>query len=121
MHKHLTKPRVKVETYDSGSGGDKLTLSLLNLTVIMWLRKVDPQLINIVKMEYASELRTGKQLYELMPSVAMVIPILLAKHNSTVVRCGHNDTQDHYYDDNEVMEILVRKWNSVTWKQHTWR
>ena len=46
VHKHLTKPRVKVETYDSGSGGDKLTLSLLNLTVIMWLRKVDPQLIN---------------------------------------------------------------------------
>ena len=79
--------------------------------------------VNIVKMEYALELRTGKQLYELMPSVAKVIPQMLAKHNSTVVRCGHNDTEDHYYDDEkrgdgdigEEIELLQ------TWKQHTRR
>ena len=62
VNKHLTKPNISVDNFTSGATGDSMTLTLLNVIVIMWLQKIDPRLIDAVKLEYATDLRAGTEL-----------------------------------------------------------
>ena len=55
-----------------------MNLTMMNLLVIQWLEKINPKLIDVIRVEYASDLRTSS-LYEMMPRFAKVIPQLLQK------------------------------------------
>ena len=81
VSKHLTKAGVKVEDVTAPEGGDKLTISLKNVLVIWWMDKIHDRLIDCVKLDYAQELREGKQLVELMPRIADNITNILARHD----------------------------------------
>ena len=78
---HLTKANIHVDGLSSGLNGDKMTISLMNLVVVHWLEKTSPRLIEIVKHEYATDLRNGSQLIQLMPKIASFIDSLLGRMN----------------------------------------
>ena len=78
VRRHLTKPEVKVESYNSGADGDKMNLTMMNVITVTWLEKMSPKLVDAVKVEFANDLRE-KSLYEIMPRIAAVVPQLLQK------------------------------------------
>ena len=48
---------------------DKMSISIMNLVALQWLRKSNTDLIQIVKTKYATELRSGQQLAALVPRI----------------------------------------------------
>ena len=57
-----------------------MSISLMNLVALQWLRKSHPQLIEIVRTEYSTELRRGDQLAALVPRIAPNVESLLTSH-----------------------------------------
>ena len=78
---HLTKANTSVDGVHSGVAGDKLTISHMNLITLMWLKNINPALVNIVKTEYSLELRQNTQLTELVPRISVNIDSLLARYD----------------------------------------
>ena len=63
------------------SGGDKITVSHANLVAMLWLQKIHPELLNIVRTEYSLELRENKPLASLVPRIAVNVDNLLLKYD----------------------------------------
>ena len=61
-----------------------LTISLMNMVALQWLRKTNPALINIVKTEYSTDLRANVQLAELVPRIAPNVDSLLKRYDQGV-------------------------------------
>ena len=72
---------VMVEGVSCQAGGDKISVSHANLITLMWLRKIHPELISIIKTEYSMELRDNKPLASLVPRISVNIDNLLAKYD----------------------------------------
>ena len=81
MERHLAGPKLKVENLLTGPDGDKMTVSMLDMVAQHWLMRTDPRLVNIVKIEYATDLRKGTRLCELVTQIARSIDDLLARHD----------------------------------------
>ena len=78
---------------------DSMTISLMNHVALQWLRKIDPQLINIIRTEYSVELRRGDQLSALVPTIAPNIDSLLTRHTGESVnrvKLGVGNEEDHH-------------------------
>ena len=60
----------KEELAEDNTVEDKMTISLMNMVAIQWLRKINPELIEIVKTDYSTELRSNIQLADLVPRIA---------------------------------------------------
>ena len=52
----------------------------MNMVALQWLRKTNKDLIDLVKLEYSTELQGGTQLAELVPKIATNIDSLLSRH-----------------------------------------
>ena len=76
---HLAPADAKVENI-TNSVADKMTISLLNMVALQWLRKTNPALIPIIRTEYSTELRTNTQLAHLVPRIAANIESLLLRY-----------------------------------------
>ena len=87
---------------------DKMTISLMNHVALQWLRKIDVQLIQIVKTEYSTELRSNEQLAHLVPRIAPNIDSLLSRYaaSSTVSKVTLNTA--NYENDYEETEKVWR-------------
>ena len=81
---HLLPKDIKVGGIATGAEGDKLTCSHLNLVAQIWLWKINPKLIDLVKKEYGSKLQGGKVLCELVPDIAKNIDNLLKNGDQMV-------------------------------------
>ena len=81
---HLAPAGAKVENM-TNTNADKLTISLMNIVAMTWLRKCNPDLIEIIKKEYSSELRSGEQLASLVPLIAPNIDSLVSRYTSSNV------------------------------------
>ena len=83
---------IMVEGITCPTAGDRLTVSHYNLVALMWLRKIHPELISIVRTEYSLELRDSKPLASLVPRIAVNIDNLLAKYDKiggvNRIHCG---------------------------------
>ena len=66
MKQRLAPAGVKVEQLVTTSA-DKMSVSMMNMVALQWLRKIDPSLIKIVRTEYSTELRNNIQLADLVP------------------------------------------------------
>ena len=75
----LTTAAVSVDGATVPDGGDKLTVSHMNLVALMWLRKIHPELINLVRTEYPLELRNNTSLAALVPRISVNVDSLLSK------------------------------------------
>ena len=67
--KHLAPANVKVENY-TNTAADTMSISLMNMVALQWLRKTNPALLKIVRTEYSTELRANTQLADLVPRIA---------------------------------------------------
>ena len=88
---------------------DKMTISLMNHVALQWLRKIDVQLIQTVKTEYSTELRSNEQLAHLVPRIAPNIDSLLSRYaaSSTVSKVSLNtaDYENNYEETENVRRI----------------
>jgi len=73
-----------------------MSISLMNLVALQWLRKCHPQLVNIVRTEYCTELRRGDQLAALVSKIAPNIESLLSRHAVGNVNMVKQDVEDDY-------------------------
>ena len=80
---HLAPADSKVENVTIAVD-DKMTISLMNMVALQWLRKTNPALIEIVKTEYSAELRANEQLADLVPRIAPNIDSLLRRYDQGV-------------------------------------
>ena len=80
---HLAPADSKVENVTIAVA-DKMTISLMNMVALQWLRKTNPALIEIVKTEYSTELRANEQLADLVPRIAPNIDSLLRRYDQGV-------------------------------------
>lgn len=80
---HLAPKDVKVENLVNAVP-DSMTISLMNMVALQWLRKCDPKLIDIIKIEYSTELRKDEQLAALVPRIAPNIDSLLSRYDKTI-------------------------------------
>ena len=81
---HLAPKNVKVENFTT-TEADKMSVSLMNMVALQWLRKTNSALIDIVKTEYSTELRSNVQLADLVPRIAPNIDSLLRRYDQGVV------------------------------------
>ena len=105
---HLTQANVVVDGVNSGPNGENLTISHMNLLTLMWLKNINPALINIVKTEYSLELRQNTQLSELVPRISVNIDNLLERYdqNPSVKQCN---VQLPYDDNGALVGKIQRK------------
>ena len=90
---HLAPAGVKIENISTGDQAEQMSISLMNMVALQWLRKIDPTLIRIVKTEYSTELRENTQLAELVPRIATNVDSLLERYNSNSNNCNAINTQ----------------------------
>ena len=96
---HLAPANVKVEHLQNNVP-DTMSISLMNMVALQWLRKCNPALISIVKTEYSTELRDNVQLAALVPRIAPNIESLLKRYdqdftaNHITVNKIENETVD---------------------------
>ena len=104
---HLAPANVKVEQVRN-TVADTLSISLMNMTALQWLRKTHHDLIEIVRTEYSVELRDNVQLAELVPRIALNIDSLLKRYNKGVTS---NQISSH---DHEVVDdaTINKTWGS---------
>ena len=72
---HLAPKDVKVENM-TNTTADVMSIPLMNMVALQWLIKCNPVLIEIVKIEYSTELRQDIQLAALVPRIAPNIDAL---------------------------------------------
>ena len=81
VRKHLPKTEIKAEGITSQTTGETLSISLLDTIAIHWLITIDKKLVNIVKTEFASELKT-KRLCQMVKVIDPNIDDLLTRYNT---------------------------------------
>ena len=100
---HLAPVDAKVDGLKN-QVADKISISLMNHIAVQWLCKINTDLIQIVKTEYSTKLRSGEQLASLVPRIAPNIDSLLSRYTSTHA----NRVSAAVIDDNhESAESLV--------------
>ena len=90
---HLAQNGAKVENMTNTST-DTVTISLMNLVALQWLRKCHPDLIDIVRKEYSIELKNGTQLAALVPKIARSIESLLNRYGDGSISLIQTDPTD---------------------------
>ena len=85
ISKHLMKrngrQNVEVDGIFVPDNGDDLSVSMLNLVAIQWINKIHPELLTIVRTEYAKDLRDDTPIASLVPRISLSIDALLSKYD----------------------------------------
>ena len=101
----------------SPAQGEELTVALLDSIAIHWLLSIDRRLINIVKTEFSTELKT-KRLSEMIKPIATNIDDLLARYEKKdqVVTIKSGDTnpstfraESNIQDQGTAIDTIVRR------------
>ena len=94
VRQHLPKSAITAEGVTSPRAGEVMSIALLDSIAIHWLLSIDRQLINIVKTEFSSQLKT-KRLSQMIKPIATNIDELLARYGNrdTVSPIHINDTE----------------------------
>ena len=89
---------------------DEMSITIMNMVALQWLRKTDQNLINIVKTEYSTELKSGTQLANLVSSIAPNIDNLLSRYSNNSVQRVEVEQNDEWDPDDEA-EIRFNRQN----------
>ena len=60
VRQHLPQQRVEAEGVHSPQTGETLTIGLLDAVAVHWLLSIDRRLVNIIKTEFATQLKTRR-------------------------------------------------------------
>ena len=93
--------------------GDKISVSLMNLVTLFWIKQIHPEFMNIVRTEYSKELRDNVPIASLVPRIALSADALLMKYDKTsaVNRISDDQQVQGQVDDavsGDVMRIKTR-------------
>jgi hypothetical protein len=95
---HLAPAKSKVDNF-TNVVDDVMTISFMNMVALQWLRKYNIALIEIVKTEYSTELRSNVQLADLVPHIAPNIDSLLRRYDQGVTSNKVNTAASQETDD----------------------
>ena len=102
IRQHLPTEIIEVEGVVVPATGETLTVALLDTVAIHWMLNIDRRLVNIVKTEFATELKT-KRLCQLVKQIAANVDDLLMRYDSkdqiSLVKAdsvGHGQGHDSY-------------------------
>ena len=74
--------------------GDKISVSLMNMVTLLWIQKIHPEFLSIVRTEYSKELRDNVPIASLVPRIALSADALLMKYDkSSAVNMVSDDHQ----------------------------
>ena len=106
---HLAPANAEVGTMKNNKD-DSLTISMMNMVALNWLRKIDPSLIQIIRNEYSTKLKSGTQLAQLVQTIAPNIDNLLSRYsNSSISKVtAENDEVLEEDQDDEDEDTAVR-------------
>ena len=90
---HLAPANAEVGTLINNKM-DYLTISLMNMVALNWLRKIDPNLIQIIRTEYSTKLKSGTQLAQLVPTIAPNVDNLLSRYSNSSVSKVTSEAQE---------------------------
>ena len=87
---------------------DVLTATLLNLVTLQLIEKIHPDLLSIIRTEYAKELREDTALFTLVPRISLSVDAMLAKYDklpSVAKISGEVRGQEAAVVDAQVMKV----------------
>ena len=88
--------------------GDQLSVSLLNLVALQWINKIHPDLLHIVRTEYAKELRDNVALAALVPRIALSIDAMLSKYDKVPTVTMITDNREAHGQDSDTQEKVMK-------------
>ena len=90
MVQHLVPYQAKGGNLVSGVAvppeGDTISVSLMNLVTLFWIKRIHPEFMNIVQTEYSKELRDNVPIASLVPRIALSADALLMKYDKTLTK-----------------------------------
>ena len=81
VKQHLAPKDAKVKPIVAVTA-DEMSVTLMNMVALQWLRKTNRSLIDMVKVEYSTELKGNTQLAALVPRIALNIDSLLCRYTT---------------------------------------
>merc|ERR1712236_10710 len=96
VRQHLAPAGATVKPFTEETK-DAMTVGLMNMVALQWLRKTNKDLIDWVKLEYSTELQGGTQLFKLVPKIAKNIDSLLTRRTTAT-----NNVRTATREDNAV-------------------
>ena len=99
---HLAPRGAKIDSKINKTD-DVMTISMMNLIALQWLRKTNPLLIDIVKVEYSVELRGGTQLGDLVSRIAPCVDSLLKRYENGSSSMNSLQTTVNTIDDDSLV------------------
>ena len=111
VRQHLPVDTVQAEGVVSPATGESLTIGLLDAIAVHWLNTIDKRLIQIIKTEFATELKEHR-LCEMIKTISKNIDELLAKHSATdqinQISTSSYSTRPNVADQDTVDSMLRR-------------
>ena len=108
VYKHLmqrnTTNATEVDGVQIPDNGDSMSVSMLNLIALQWISKIHPDMLTIVRTEYAKELRDNSPLSSLVPRLSLSVDALLAKYDK-VPLVAKLDKMVHEQENNQEATI----------------
>ena len=117
VRQHLPKDRVEAEGIRSPNTGEQLTIGLLDSITVHWLLSIDKRLINIIKTEFATELK-NKRLCQMVKCIATNIDELLQRYcqvdnissiSTPTPSAFDQDTSLHAKSGSKQVDMIIRR------------
>ena len=105
----LPSASVAVDGATVPAGGDRLTVSHMNMIALMWIRKIHPERLNIIRTEFSLELRANNSLASLFPRIPLSIDSLLSKYDKVGQVNALQCPDDHDSSQANVCRTFIKK------------
>ena len=110
---HLAPANAEVGTLKNDKN-DSLTISMMNMVALNWLRKIDPGLIQIIRNEYSTKLKGGTQLAQLVQTIAPNIDNLLSRYSNSSISKVTAENDEVLEEDQDDEDTAVRSSRTTT-------
>ena len=112
VRQHLPRSEYTAEGVSSGADGEAMSISLLDSIAIHWLLSIDRRLINIVKTEFSSELKS-KRLCQMIKPIASNIDELLNRYNAkdtvNIIKPASISDSSVTNSDSPMVDMLINR------------
>ena len=112
VRQHLPRGEFTAEGVSSGRDGEDMSISLLDSIAIHWLMSIDKRLINIVKTEFSSELKS-KRLCQMIKPIASNIDELLSRYNTkdtvSAIKPSQMSDCSATTSDNSTVDMIINR------------
>ena len=114
MEQNLAPAGKTVNRVTTPENGDKMSVSLLDHAALLWLLKIDPRLVDKVDFDYATQIKEGARLSELVPKISKNLPNMLKKLDgpkAESLNCIQDLSLDDKQDDSDETESMNVRFN----------